>query len=58
MTLSQELALSRHGLTRHSTRKGWVISKASDGWAITSPDGNTEFHIHSLEIARAEIDCA
>lgn len=58
MTTAQKLALKRHNLSKHSTRNDWVISKASDGWAITSPDGHTEFHIHSLAIARAEIDCA
>ena len=58
MTPAQEIALYRHNLTKHSTRNGWIISKAHDGWAITSPAGHTEFHIHSLAVARAEIDCA
>lgn len=58
MTLAQEIALYRHNLDKHSTRNGHVISKASDGWALIAPDGSTEFHIHSLALARIEADYA
>ena len=56
MTNAQELALARHGLAKHSTRNGAIIAHPSDGWAIVWPDGSTDFHIHSLAVARAEID--
>lgn len=56
MNLAQEIALERHGLNKHSMRNGCVISKAADGWVLTAPDGSTEFHIHSLALARIEAD--
>ena len=58
MTLAQKVALDRHGLIKHSTRNGHVISKASEGWALIAPDGSTEFHMHSLALARIEADYA
>jgi hypothetical protein len=58
MNAAQEFALNRHGLSKHSMRNGYVISKASDGWVLTAPDGSTEFHIHSLALARIEADYA
>lgn len=58
MNKSQEIALYRHNLTKHSVRNGHVISKAHDGWALISPDGSIEFHIHSLTLARIESDYA
>lgn len=58
MNASQEIALNRHGLTKHSMRNGHVISKAHDGWVLIAPDGSTEFHINSLALARIEADYA
>ncbi len=58
MNTSQEIALYRHGLAKHSIRNGHVISKAHDGWALVAPDGSVEFHISSLALARIEADYA
>ena len=58
MTIYQESAIYRHNLTKHSMRNGCVIAKESDGWAVVTPDGDIEFHIPSLAVARAEADCA
>lgn len=58
MTFAQENAMNRHGLKKHSTRNGFIICKAHDGWALVDEDGGTEFHIPSLAVARAEADAA
>lgn len=58
MNFAQEITLNRHNLVKHSMRNGHVICKAHDGWVLVAPDGSTEFHIHSLALARIEADYA
>lgn len=54
--LAQTVAMMRHGLTEHSTRRGCIIAHPFDGWAIIWPDGSTDFHLPSLAVAREVIE--
>lgn len=56
MTDAQRFTLERHGLTRHSTRRGAVICRDSGSYSIIWPDGSLDSYVGSLAVARAEID--
>ena len=56
LTLQEELTIYSRGLEPHSRYKGHVICKDVHDWAIMEPNGNIEYDIHSLAVARAWVN--